>query len=421
MDWTRFQGLLGIVAILGIACLLSNNRKKIPWRIVIWGIGLQVGLAVLILGTSVGQQVFDYVRLGAHRLLSFSDAGAGFLFGNLYKGVESSPPGDLGWSLQLLSRNQHPIGLGTIVAFHVLPIIIFFSALTAILYHLGIMQKLVQGFAFVMQRTMKISGPESLAVAANVFVGMVEAPLCIKPYIKKMTQSELACIMTAGFATVAGSVMASYIRFGVDAGHLLAASVMSAPAAIVIAKIMVPEVVSHSTATVQIDLDEKMVNVVDAAASGAVQGLKVAAIVGAMLIAFLSLVAMVNYFLGFMHTSLGQILGWIFSPLAFCMGIESKEIFDVGALLGTKLSVNEFVAYLDLVNLKETLSPRSFTIATFALCGFANLGSVAILIGGISALVPERKKDLATLGLKAMLAGALASFLTATIAGIIIG
>lgn len=417
----RFQGVLGVAVILLIAWALSSNRKKIPWRIILWGLGLQIGFALLILGTQGGQTVFDFIRASAHRLLSFSDAGAGFLFGNLYRGVESSPPGDAGWAVQLLDRNQNPIGLGTVVAFHVLPVIIFFSALTAILYHFGIMQKIVTGFAFAMQRTMKISGPESLAVAANVFVGMVEAPLCIKPFLKKMTQSELACIMTAGFSTVAGSVMASYIRFGVDAGHLLAASVMSAPAAIVIAKIMVPETVTHSTPTIKIELEEKGVNVIDAAANGAVQGVKVAAIVAAMLIAFLSLVAMINFFLGFAGTSLGQILGWIFSPLAFCMGIESGDVLQVGALLGTKISINEFVAYLDLVASKDALTPRSFTIATFALCGFANLGSVAILIGGIGTLAPERKSDLARLGLKTMLAGALASFLTATIAGIIIG
>ncbi|MBN2341913.1 MAG: NupC/NupG family nucleoside CNT transporter [Deltaproteobacteria bacterium] len=417
----RFQGVLGIVVILLIAWGFSSDRKHIPWRVIVWGLGLQIGFALLILGTSGGETAFDYIRLGAHRLLSFTDAGAGFLFGNLYQGVESTPPGDPGWALQLLDRNSHPLGLGTVVAFHVLPIIIFFSALTAILYHLGIMQKIVSGFAFVMQRTMKISGPESLAVAANVFVGMVEAPLCIKPYLKKMSTSELACIMTAGFATVAGSVMASYIRFGVDAGHLLAASVMSAPAAIVIAKIMYPEQVVHSTQTVKIEVDDDSVNVIDAAANGAIQGVKVAAIVAAMLIAFLSLVAMINYFLGFAGTSLGQLLGWIFAPLAFCMGVETGEVMQVGALLGTKLSINEFVAYLDLVALNESLSPRSFTIATFALCGFANLGSVAILIGGIGTLAPERKSELAKMGLKTMLAGALGSFLTATIAGIILG
>ena len=417
----RFQGLLGIVVILLIAFGLSNNRKKIPWRIIAWGLGLQVAFAFLILDTTGGQLVFDAIRAAAQKLLSFSDAGAGFLFGNLYRGVDSTPPGDDSWALQLLDRHQHPVSLGVVVAFHVLPVIIFFSALIAILYHLKIMQKIVAGFAFVMQRTMKISGPESVAVAANVFVGMVEAPLSIKPYLKKMTESELACIMTAGFATVAGSVMASYMRFGIDAGHLLAASVMSAPAAIVISKIMVPETVIHSTKSVKADLEDKAVNVLDATANGAIQGVRVAAIVAAMLIAFLSLVAMINYLLSFAHTSLEQILGWIFSPLAFCMGIETSDVMQVGALIGTKLSVNEFVAYLHLLGLRETLSPRSFTIATYALCGFANLGSIGILIGGIGALAPERKSDLARMGLKTMLAGALSSFLTATIAGIIIG
>jgi CNT family concentrative nucleoside transporter len=266
-------------------------------------------------------------------------------------------------------------------------------------------------------------------VAANVFVGMVEAPLAVRPYLTKMTVSELATVMTAGFATVAGSVLASYIRFGVDAGHLLAASVMSAPAAVVIAKLMYPETAVPKTLDgAEIHVSKSSVNGIDAAASGAVQGLKVAAIVGAMLIAFLSIIAMINYLLGLLGgllpleggLSLGRIFGWLFSPLAWCMGVEWNDVPDVGRLLGTKVAVNEFVGYLDLVAIRDQMSERSRTIATYALCGFANFGSVAILIGGVGSIAPDRRADLARLGLKTMVGGALASWLTASIAGMMV-
>jgi CNT family concentrative nucleoside transporter len=426
----RLRGVIGVAVLLGIAWALSNNRRKIPWRVLAWGLGLQVGFALLILKTAPGETVFDFARRAAARLLSFSDAGASFLFGNLYKGIESSPPGHEGWSLSLIDPgSQNPIQIGVVVAFHVLPVIIFFSSLMAVLYHYGVMQRIVQGFAFVMRRAMGISGAESLSVAANVFVGMVEAPLAVRPYLSAMTVSELATVMTAGFATVAGSVMASYIRFGVDAGHLLAASVMSAPAAVVIAKLMYPE--SDRPKTMEgaaIQVDKTSVNGIDAAANGAVQGLKVAAIVGAMLIAFLSIIAMLNYLLGLLGNafdlegglSLGRIFGWLFSPLAWCMGVEWEDVPEVGRLLGTKVAVNEFVGYLDLVSLGDQITERSRAIATYALCGFANFGSVAILIGGVGSVAPDRRSDLARLGLRTMLGGALATWLTAAIAGMMI-
>jgi len=426
----RLRGVIGVAVLLAIAWALSTDRRRIPWRVLAWGLGLQVVFALVILKTDAGEAAFDFVRRAAARLLSFSDAGASFLFGNLYKGIDSTPPGQGGWGLSLIDpSSQSPIQVGVVVAFHVLPVIIFFSSLMAVLYHFGVMQRIVQGFAFVMRRAMKISGAESLAVAANVFVGMVEAPLAVRPYLAAMTISELATVMTAGFATVAGSVMASYIRFGVDAGHLLAASVMSAPAAVVVAKLMYPETGEPRTmGGAEIHVPKTSVNGIDAAASGAIQGLKIAAIVGAMLIAFLSIIAMVNYLLGLLGgalgfeggLSLGRIFGWAFSPLAWCMGVEWGDVPDVGRLLGTKVAINEFVAYLDLMAIRDGISERSATIATYALCGFANFGSVAILIGGVGSVAPDRRGDLARLGLKTMIGGALASWLTASIAGTMI-
>jgi CNT family concentrative nucleoside transporter len=282
MVWPYLRGILGIAVMLLIAWALSSHRRKIPWRVIAWGIGLQLLFALFILKTTVGQIAFDFIRRGAAKLISFSGEGGSFLFGVL---------GQPGVQLKMLDLQNNPISFGFAVAFQVLPIIIFFSSLIAILYHFGILQRIVQGFAFGMRKSMKISGAESLAVASNIFVGNVESPLVVRPYLNEMTASELGTVMTAGFATIAGSVMAAYIGFGVDAGHLLAASVMSAPAAVVIAKLMFPETETPKTLEgASIHLDEKPVNVIDAAATGAIQGLKIAAIVGAMLIAFLSLI-----------------------------------------------------------------------------------------------------------------------------------
>jgi CNT family concentrative nucleoside transporter len=292
----------------------------------------------------------------------------------------------------------------------------------AILYHLGVMQRLIKGVAWIMQKTMKTSGAETLSVAANIFVGQTEAPVVIRPYLKGLTMSELMAIMAGGFATVAGSVMAAYVRFGVDAGHLLTASVLSAPAALVMAKIMLPETEESATEkTAAVNFEKEHANVLEAAAAGASDGVKLALNVGGMLIAFIALVAMINYGLAWVGTSLQEIFGWVFSPLAWTMGVPWDEARAFGNLLGTKIAINEFVAFIELVRAAEggTLSPRSVVIGTYALCGFANFSSLAIQIGGIGAMAPERRSDLARLGLKAMFAGAFASWLTACVAGLL--
>lgn len=439
MIWQRMIGFIGIFVLLGIAWLFSNNKKKISFRVVGWGLGLQVLFAVIILKTGPGQTLFFAARSAIAKLLSFTDAGASFLFGNLYRG-EADIVAQIGGPGPFQLRDSMTgnfVDIGVVFAFHILPTIIFFASLMAILYHLGIMQRIVQAMAWIMAKFMGTSGAESLSAAGNIFVGQTESPLLIKPYINDMTQSELMAIMVGGFATIAGGVMAAYVRFGVDAGHLMAASVMSAPAALVIAKIMFPEVSQPKTkGAVKLDVKKTTANIVDAAASGAADGLKLALNVGAMLMAFIALIAMINFLLGkvddvvnfvtFQHTSfawdlsLKKIFGIIFAPVAFFMGVDPKDIINFGNLLGTKVSINELVAYLELTSLKGTLSPRSYIIGTYALCGFANFSSIAIQIGGIGSIAPERRSDLAKIGLKAMLGGALASWLTATIAGMII-
>ncbi len=426
----RFIGVLGIFVILVIAWLLSNNKRQINYRVVLWGLLLQLVFAVIILKTEPGQAVFIYAKFAITKLLSFTDAGASFLFGSLYRGdpgvvkeIGGAGPFQI-WDPQ----NSQYVNIGVVFAIHVLPTIIFFASLMSILYHLGIMQRIVQGMAWVMSRFMGTSGAESLSVASNIFVGQTEAPLVIRPFISGLTMSELMAIMTGGFATIAGGVMAAYVRFGADAGHLMAASVMSAPAALVMAKIIFPETEESQTKdAVNIHIEKTTSNVVDAAASGAADGLKLALNVGAMLLAFIALIAMIDFMLvqtgglfGIEDLSLKKILGFIFAPLALVMGIETADVLSVGYLLGTKISLNEFVAFVQLGEWRDTLSPRSFTIATYALCGFANFSSIAIQIGGIGGIAPDRKRDLAKIGLKAMFAGALASWLTATIAGILI-
>ncbi|MFH1843291.1 MAG: nucleoside transporter C-terminal domain-containing protein [bacterium] len=420
--------VLGIVVLLAIAWLLSNNRRSIRWRIVGWGLGLQFVLAVILLRTPWGQAVFGVARSVVSRVLGFTDAGASFLWGDLYRTgpdlIENLGPGAMGPGFfQVVdSVTGDLVPLGTIFVIHIMPTIIFFSSLMAILYHLGIMQRLIAGMAWLMRRTMGTSGSESLSCAANIFVGQTEAPLVIRPYVQTLTRSELMAVMVGGFATVAGGVMAAYVRFGVDAGHLMAASVMSAPAALVVAKILFPEKeVSPTAGAVQLEIPKEYANLVDAAAGGATVGLRLAANVGAMLLAFIALVAMVNYGLGWAGTSLQQIFGFVFAPLAWTMGVPWTEAATFGNLLGTKIAVNEFVGYIELmaaVN-SEALSPRSAIIGTYALCGFANFASIAIQIGGIASIAPERRSDVAKLGIKAMFGGALASWLTATIAGIL--
>ncbi len=419
--------LLGIFVLLFIAWLLSNNRRLFPWRVAGWGLGLQLILAVILLRTPWGQAVFSGARLFVTRLLGFTDAGTAFLWGNLYRTSEDlvthiNPEAGHFEVTNSITGQLMPIG--TVFVIHILPSIIFFSSLMALLYHLGVMQAVIRGMAWVMRKTMGTSGSESFSCAANVFVGQTEAPLVIRPYLPTMTQSELMAIMVGGFATVAGGVMAAYVRFGVDAGHLLAASVMSAPAALVVAKIMYPETEESPTrGTVTLNVPREYANVLDAAAGGAGVGLKLAANIGAMLLAFIALVAMVNYGLGFLGLSLQQIFGWVFSPIAWVMGVPWSEAATFGNLLGTKIAVNEFVGYIELMAAQNRgdLSPRSIVIGTYALCGFANFSSIAIQIGGIGTITPERRSDVAAIGLKAMFGGALASWLTATIAGVLIG
>jgi len=423
----NLTSLFGIFVLLGLAWLMSNNRRKFPWRVACWGIGLQITLAVLLLKTPWGEAFFGGARNFVNRLLGFTDAGASFLWGNLYRTDENlvayiNPEG--GFIQVTNSITGQLVPIGTVFVIHILPTIIFFSSLMALFYHLGVMQKLISGMAWVMRKTMGTSGSESLSCAANVFVGQTEAPFVIRPYVGTMTNSELMAVMVGGFATVAGGVMAAYVRFGIDAGHLLAASVMSAPAALVVAKIMYPETEESPTrGKVSLNIPKEYSNVLDAAAGGAGIGLKLAANVGAMLLAFISLVAMINYGLSLVGFSLQQIFGWVFSPVAWVMGVPWSEAAVFGNLLGTKIAVNEFMGYIELGAAAESgaLSPRSVVIGTYALCGFANFSSIAIQIGGIGTIAPNRRSDVAAMGLKAMFGGALASWLTATIAGVLVG
>jgi CNT family concentrative nucleoside transporter len=425
--WTRLVGVLGIGVIIGLAWAFSTDRKRVSWRLVGWGIGLQILLGVLILKTGPGLMVFNAGRAFVNRLLSFTDAGAGFLFGNLYRGdsgvLTGAGPGP--GPIQVRDGGTGDfVDLGIVIAFHVLPTIIFFSSLMSVLYHLGVMQRLVRVFALAMQKTMGTSGSETLSCAANVFVGQTEAPLVVRPFISTMTMSELNAIMVGGFATVAGGVMAAYVRFGIDAGHLLAASVMSAPAALVMAKLLYPETeVSKTAGSVKLEIERDTANVIDAAAKGAADGLMLALNVGAMLMAFIALIALINWSISWLPepvNSLQEIFGWVFAPISFFMGVEPKDVLAFGNLLGTKVAINEFVAYVELNRVAAEISPRTYIIATYALCGFANFSSIAIQIGGIGGIAPERRKDLAQLGLRAMFGGALASWLTATIAGILL-
>jgi concentrative nucleoside transporter, CNT family len=400
MGMERLVSLLGLGAMLVLAWLLSENRRRINVRLVVSGVLLQFGMALLLLRTGPGRAVFDVARRVVTQLLAFSDSGAEFVFGPNFA--------------------DHK------VAFSVLPAIIFVSSLTAVLFHLGILQWVVRFMARVMVWVMNVSGSESLCASANVFVGMTEAPLVIRPYLATMTRSELMAMMSAGMATIAGGVMAVYVGMGADAGHLLAASLMSAPAALVVAKIMVPEAEQSPTmGVVRVEVPRTDANVVDAACRGAGEGLMLALNVAAMLIAFIALIAMINWPLSLLPPvagaplSLERILGWIMAPAAWLMGVSWSEAREVGMLMGKKTIFNEFLAYQDLTGMRDRLSPRAFTLATYALCGFANFGSMAIMIGGIGGLVPSRRPDIARYGFRALVAGTLAVFMTACIAGVL--
>jgi CNT family concentrative nucleoside transporter len=416
----RLFSLFGIVVILAIAWALSTDRKAIRGRTVAWGLGLQLVLALFVLKTPIGQEVFSWVGAKITRVLNLSYVGSDFVFGAL--GV----PGGGQLPVRIGELNG-TAALGFVFAFQILPTIIFVAAMFAILYHLGVMQVIVRAVAKLMTRLMGASGAESLNVAASIFMGQTEAPLTVRPFLNKMTQSELMCVMTAGMAHVSGSIMAAYIAFGVEAKHLLAAVIMTAPGTILLAKMLVPETGTPETAgTVKLSDERVDANVIGAAARGTSEGLHLALNVAAMLISFLSLVALVNLLLGKLGglagvpLSLQSILGYAFMPLALVMGVPWKDAFVIGDLLGTRMVLNELIAYSKLGTLKATLDPRTFTIATYALCGFANFSSIGIQIGGIGALAPERKGDLARLGLRALLAGTFANFLTACIAGVLL-
>ena len=431
----RLRSLLGLVVLTALAWGLSVNRRQIDWRIVAWGLSLQILFAALILRTPVGDGVFFAMNGVVVALLGFTLDGARFIFGNLV--LDNVPVGTGTVSSGDFSAIPGQVAnTGAFFAFNVLPTIIFFSSLMTVLYHLGIMQMAVKGFAWIMQRTMRTSGAETLSTAGNIFVGMTEAPLLIKPFVERMTMSELMAVMTGGFATVAGGVLAAYVLMLVAffpdvAGHLMAASVMSAPAALVVAKLMQPETeIPETSGTLQIQVERQDANLIDAAARGASEGLHLALNVGAMLLAFVALIAMCNGLLGWLGGTVGWqgvslelVLGWLLAPLAWLMGVPWVDAPQVGSLMGVKTVLNEFFAYLQLAGSLEAgqaLQPRSIVIATYALSGFANFASIAIQLGGIGGIAPSRRQDLSRLGLRAMVGGSLAAFMTASIAGMLV-
>ena len=419
----RLLSLLGLLVFMAIAWGLSTNRRAIRLGTILWGLGLQFALALFVLKTPFGRDLFSWMGAKVTRLLNLSFVGSEFVFGAL--GIQGG--GKLAVTDPAAGALAPATGIaamGFVFAFQILPTIIFVAALFAILYHLGVMQLIVKGVAKLMTHLMGARGAESLNVAASIFMGQTEAPLTIRPFLNRMTQSELMCVMTAGMAHVSGSIMAAYIAFGVEAKHLLAAVIMTAPGTILLAKMLVPETEHPETAgNVVLDSARPDNNVIGAAARGTTEGLQLALNVAAMLISFLSLVALANLLLGHLGNlahvklSLETILGWAFMPLALVMGVPWKDAVAVGDLLGTRMVLNELIAYSRLGVLRQTLDPRSFTIATYALCGFANFSSIGIQIGGIGALAPERRNDLARLGLRALLAGTFANFMTACIAG----
>ena len=408
----RVISLLGLVVMMGLAWAMSEHKKQVRLRVVWGGLLLQLVLALFILKTSIGAAIFQSIGDFFTATLGFVDAGTSLVFGEEY--------------------------LHHFFAFKVLPTIIFFSSLMSILYYLGIIQKVVEAFAWVMQRTLGTSGSETLSAAANIFVGQTEAPLMVRPYISSMTKSELMALMVGGFATIAGGVLVAYAGMGIDAGHLVAASVISAPAALLISKLMIPETEQSVTlGHVELNVDEKHANVVDAATKGALDGMKLTLNVVAMLIAFLALVALVDAALGLIggwigtlfgynwHWSLAALFGYVFAPFAYLLGIPWADCFYAGELLGKKMVLNEFIAYAQMMEWSQpdsgvVLSERSTLILTYALCGFANFGSVGIQIGGIGGIAPERRAELAILGIRAMIGGTLAMMMTACVAGILI-
>ena len=403
----RLTGVIGIVLILALAWAMSHHRRQIRWRTVGWALALQLVFAIFVLRVPFGTELFRHLGDAITSVLHYSYAGSEFVFGELGKANSS---------------------LGVIFAFQILPAIIFISALFAMLYYLGVMQVVVRACAAVMTRLLGASGAESLNVGASIFMGQTEAPLTIRPFLPNLTQSELMTVMTAGMAHVSGSIMAAYIAFGVEARHLLSAVIMTAPGTIMMAKMLEPETeVPETAGNLRIDIPRTDVNLVDAAARGTSEGLHLMLNVIAMLISFIALIALVNGAMGWVHSfaawfpaNLQTVLSWVGRPVAWVLGVPWKDSGAIGGLLGTRAVLNEFIAFAQLGPMKGTIDPRSFTIASFALAGFANFSSVGIQIGGIGALAPNRKGDLARLGFRAMLAGTLANFLSAAIAGILL-
>jgi CNT family concentrative nucleoside transporter len=416
----RLISLLGLAAMIFFAWLFSYNRKLFPWRTVLWGLALQFIFAVLILKTPWGSAVFDFTGRAINKLIMFSNEGCQFVFGPL--------------ASDDLMQKTFP-GHTLVFAILVTGTIIIVSALSSLFYHWGILQKVVHAVAWVMRKVMRTSGSETLAAAANIFMGQTEAPLVIKPYVANMTRSELLCLMTGGMATIAGGVAAVYVKMGMDAGHpniaghLLTASVLSAPAALLISKVMLPETEkSETAASAPADVPRTTANSIDALCRGAGEGMALSINVIAMLIAFIAVVALANYLITFPQAKFGvaepvklqTIFGWINAPFAWLMGVPAHDCGIIGGILGERIVLNEFIGYLDLTGANTHVDERSFTLATYALCGFANFASIAIQVGGIGTLAPERRGDMARLGLRAMLGGLLASYLTATIAGILL-
>lgn len=402
----RFSGLLGIIVLLAIAFIFSTNRRAIRLKTVLWGLSLQFLFALLVLRTPEGEVAMKYAGDGIRKFLDYSVAGSSFVFGSL--GMD------------------FPIG---VMAFRVLPTIIFASVVFAVMYHIGVMQLVVRSMAWTMTWLMGVSGAESLSVAASIFVGQVEAPLSVRPFLSEATRSELMTIMTAGMAHVSGGTLAAYIGVGIEPRHLLAAVIMTAPGSILMAKMFVPETEQPKTSgrvEMPEDKSREGENFLGAIARGASDGGQLAFNVAVMLISFLALIAALNGIMGGIHTfwyrfpdSLQVVLGKIFAPMAWLLGVSWHDSGEIGKFLGTRMVTNELIAYTQLKTQKDLLDPRSFTIATFALCGFANLGSIGVQIGGIGALVPSRRNDLARLGFRAMIAGTMANFLSAAIVGLL--
>jgi CNT family concentrative nucleoside transporter len=417
----KFISLLGLAAMVAMAWAISSKRRLFPWRTVLWGVGLQFIFAVLILKTPWGAALFDVTGRAVNKLIMFSNEGCKFVFGPLADNA-------------LLAEKFGPAN-GLIFGILIIGTIIIVAALSSLFYHWGVLQKIVHAVAWVMRKAMRTSGSETLAAAANIFMGQTEAPLVIKPYVPRMTRSELLCMMTGGMATIAGGVAAVYSKMGMDAGHadmpghLLTASVLSAPAALLIAKVMLPETeISETAASAPADVPRTTTNSIDALCRGAGDGMMLSINVLAMLIAFIAVVAMANYLITFPQAKLGvanpvtlqMFFGWVNAPFAWLMGVPAHDCMAIGGILGERIVLNEFIGYLSLTNPATQVDSRSFILATYALCGFANFSSIAIQVGGIGSLAPERRSEMASLGVRAMIGGLLASYMTACIAGILL-